>query len=448
MPPEPVPLPITVPGGRPPRSYRGLIITIVVIFVVLLVSACAVAAPRVGSFVTEMLDYGQMRLATGTTGAWWSGDGQWVFSQSSDAKGVSAITAVRVSDSTTRTLEGYWLLAIEPTGSRIRVIADPMFAPLELIGSSADPSATIAAADAAFVAPGSLSDLPGTGTLAWDPSAGGDPAVQEWAVDAPADGVSAAFFTSATRGVNPSRITLTRASRTLTVDSTSTMQPIGWSRSLRYYAAIDLAVLERLFETDLDEEYSPSSRLVVVRMWDLETMSEVASAVVDPAIQTKVVWSPSEEALYWTDRGSDEEEINVVRVLRPLGRPEAVAFSPRDASTAPMVVGADARGVLVRLLTSGSDETTSSESSGANFRRRHLGIGAGSKVTDRGSDSVPAIFTEVGPLGVLWWQPSLPAGDGPTAISASGITVWLSDTLDTTPSVIHRGGVPDSTTTY
>jgi len=437
--PEPLPLPVSpqaipIPVDARSRSRwpRRVAIGGIAVLVLVVIAACVAVSVYSGRFLNDLAGFGQTSFASGPSVATWSGDGEWIFTQSSDAMGSTSVTAVRPSDGTTKTLEGYWLVAVEPTGSRARLVEDPGTAPLDLIGrASVEPSAVLEALDASVVTPGSYSDVPGADSLVWDPSLMEQPGASDWAAETMPDGRVASFRIDPTHGIYPCAIDLSGNGVDFEVESTGTMQPIGWSSSGRYYATLTLVVAKDLESDELVD------RTVTLDVWDVAGRCEVASATFTPGFATQIVWSPVEDVLYWSQQGTGSEPPNVVRMLRP-GKPSRTLALPSEVvSAAPVVVGTDDRGVMLRLLIADEDTSTPNApssaddgSSAGSGPRRHVRIIKGGHVEAAGSDMVAAVFSEVHPSGTLWWHPTIPRENVTAAPSATGINLWWARSLD------------------
>lgn len=411
---------------RPVRKRPRWIVWTLVVIVVVLLGACVAVVPAAVRLVEQVRALGDRSLVSGEPGAAWSADGRWVFVQSSDKRGRTVVTAVRPSDRTMRTLTGYWLAAIEQTGSRVRLMPDPGTSAFELGRSGRDASATIATIERMAASPWAMSDGPGLSTLSWDPSTDASPTRRSWA-DASWDASSTASFRTGPRGIYPQTITLRAAGRgPLTLESTRTMLPLGWSHSGRYYAAVELAVVRSADEV--------GDRHLRVRVWNLAAGSEVASVVVMPGIATRFTWSPVEDVLYWS--GLDEAAAEAtqaagsplrVYLLDPASHLGAHVVPFSGPRAAPVVIGVDSSGTLVRNLLSvpeGSD------------MRSHFRVLSKSRVTKAGTDTVSAIWVQATPTGVLWAQPVFPndSTQGSVLGFGGGIRVWYAPSIDATPT--------------
>lgn len=396
--------------------------------VILILGACAVATTFLVGAAQRFSTTASTNFVSGPATATWTSDGEWIVAQSSDARGETTISAVRPSDGTKKSLHGFWLVAIEPTGARVRVMADPGTAPFDLVGRSGETSAVLAALDALPVAPDAYIDSPGTRTLLWDLTADASPTEAPWA-ESVRDASHTAAFDVGTRGAYPMAISLRTAGTTLTVDSTRTLLPLGWSASGRYYAAAGLL--------PVSGPDDPPNRTIVLHMWDLSSGREIASVTVDRGIATRFVWSPVDDAIYWSGPVGEEDPHAVVRYFRASAPGHISTIASLEPSSEPLVIGADGRGVLVRCIFARSNDP---KTGWKGMRETHVLIVAGARLKPAGYDSVKAVFAEAGPEGVLYWMPWLPSEPASSTDivgpGASGIDVWHSSSIETTPTLL------------
>jgi hypothetical protein len=159
-----------------------------------------------------------------------------------------------------------------------------------------------------------------------------------------------------------------------------------------------------------------------------------------PAIATRFVWSPVEDALYWCGRDeaasettADAGSMDRLYRLMPSSRAGAQLVQLRGAHRLPAVVGTDATATLVRDLTSSSTQPG---------LKSHLRLLSRSRVVESGADTVVAIWTEAHPAGVLWWQPTFASDDteGSVLGFGGGIRVWYAASMDATPTLLLHTG--------
>jgi len=403
----------------------------VVVSVLLLVLAACIATVTLGAkLIQTVVDLGSRGLVTGGSFATFTADGTWVLCQSSGSAGVTRITAVRPSDGASETLEGYSLVAVEPAGSRIRVTKVPDTAPFSLAASGADETATLAALDGLTVGPGTYEDVPGLRTLSWDPASGAEPTTGPWADDS-RDATHRASFRTGASGAYPNAMTFAVDGAEHTVASTTTMQPIGWSSSGRYYAAVGLR------RPDTPESEGP--RTVMLRVWDAEDGIEVASTTVEMSFLTRFVWAPASDTLYWSAFPTGADAHQAIWCLKPGGAVPATTVASVNPSSAAVLAGADDLAVLVRCWPSG--ETSSSAASRKIYP--HVRIGRDGVVHVAGSDSIRAMYAEACSTGAIYWMPVFPPESDTSlagALGASGIDVWHAASFDTTPTLLFHAG--------
>jgi hypothetical protein len=228
-------------------------------------------------------------------------------------------------------------------------------------------------------------------------------------------------------------ISLRTAGTTLTVDSTRTLLPLGWSASGRYYAAAGLL--------PVSGPDDPPNRTIVLHVWDLPSGREIASVTVDRGLSTRFVWSPVEDAIYWSGPVDNEDPRAVVRYIRASAPGRISTIASLESSSEPLVIGADDRGVLVRCILARSNDPKSGWNG---IRETHVRIIAGARLKPAGYDSVKAIFAEARPSGVLYWMLWLPSEPASSTDSvgpgASGIDVWHSASIETTPTLLLHFG--------
>lgn len=422
--PERSPAPVPLDGQRPLRPGRARLVVTVVLAAVTLLAAFTFIAFRVLEKPYERLvDFQKTNMISGNVGAVMSADGRFLFIQWNDRFGETAITAVDTVTGQARRLDGHWIAAVEPSGARLRVMEDPGTSPQDLVRLSDAEQQRALDNPGVFLSPGEYWDAADVQTLVWDLDTYGDPVYEAWKQVEGADGIAASFTVDTRRGVYPVSVNLTSDEGSVTLAPGRTFLPVGWSPSGRYYATAELPQ-----DTAADQEID---RTVTVRIWSVEDGSQLASARFRPSLGTQILWSPVEDAVYWSQMGPP----SVVRSLRPGERPKTTVLPATVASSSPVVVGCDDEGVLLRTLVG---ERRAGDEVGPHA---HFRVGRDGKAIRSGSDTVRALIVASGPRATSWWR--LRSLDEEVNLNAAGIKVWLGETLESTPAVVFQTGSPN-----